>query len=364
MKTTLFSSRSFGRIFLGAALLLPVFVSCNKDNPTGGGGSAPQPPYFSEGKYLVLNNGNWGSNDASLGRWEDAGKTYYPGAFFGINKQHLGDLGQDMLVYGHKLYIAVSGSKKIFVTDLQLKLIRQIDPDNGQPRHLESCKGKVYVTLYEGYLAEIDTTTFQLRKVAVGDNPEGFAILGGKAYVANSGGMNYPDYGNTVSVVDLENFQVEKTLTVHDNPVGVWALGEKLFILSNGNYDYDHPDNYKAPKLQIYDGGSLSDSGFSDVSMCAQYGDMLYILKDAYGPDGAAVIKYSADEGGQGTFFPPTAKMLGAYSLSVTKDYLWLGTSNYKDPGEMQVWTREGQDFYASFGTQGLNPQKVVELPE
>ena len=363
MKTKFFATRPLGRLLLGAALALPLFVSCNKDNPAGNGGNG-EPPYFCEGKYLVLNNGNWGDNDASLGRWEDAGKTYYPGAFFGVNKQHLGDLGQDVLVYGSKVYLAVSGSKTIFVTDAQLRLISRINPDNCQPRHLESYDGKVYATLYEGYLAEIDTTTFQLRKVDVEDNPEGFAILGGKAYVANSGGMNYPDYGTTVSVVDLENFQVEKTLTVHDNPVGVWALGEKLFILSNGNYDYDHPDNYKAPKLQVYEGGSISDSGFSDVSMCAQYGDMLYILTGAYSSEGATVVKYSAGEGEQGSFFPPTAHILGAYSLSVTEDYLWVGTSNYKDPGEMQVWTREGQDFYASFGTQGLNPQKVVELPE
>lgn len=343
---------------LAAALLLAL-LACNKtDFPVAPGGG--ETPYFCEGRYLILNNGAWGNNDASLGRWQDSGKTYYSGAFYGVNKQHLGDLGQDMLVYGSKVYIAVSGSKKIFVTDLDLHLLATINPDNCQPRQMVSHEGKVYATLYEGFLAEIDTTDYSLRKVAVGDYPEGVAILDGKAYVACSGGLNHPNYGKTMDVVNLENWIKFMSLNVNDNPVGVWAYGSYVYILSNGNYG-DAP-----AMLQVYStsAGTVTDTGYANVSLCAQFGDILYVLTDAYSEGGAKIHKHAmATNAWQGQFLPTETNIQKAYSLSATKDYLWIGLSDYDTPGEMWVWSRDGQESYARFGTAGLNPQKVAELP-
>ena len=351
MKKNLNDSRFF-RILLLAALVLPALASCKKEEQGAGGNE--DTPFAFTGQYLVLNNGKWGNNDASLGCWEDQSKTYYPGVFYGVNKQHLGDLGQDMIVYGSKVYIAVSGSKKIFVTDKALNLLQTINPDNCQPRHLEAYNGKVYATLYEGYLAEIDTTSYALRKMEVGDSPEGFAITGGRAYVACSGGMSYPNYGDKMVAVNLGSFTIELYITVNLNPQSVWAANGKVYILSWGNYA-DVP-----AKLQVYEYPSVTDTGYSGVYAGALYGDVLYLLCDTSNPDGAQVCRLSTSTGNDlGVFFP--SGIQGAYSLSVTKDYLWLGISDYVKPGTMQVWTREGQELYASFGTLGLNPQKVIE---
>lgn len=351
---------------LSAAAVLLALLACNKtDFPDNPGGGSSDEPYFCEGKYLVLNNGAWGNNDASLGRWQDSGKTYYSGAFYGVNKQHLGDLGQDMLVYGSKVYIAVSGSKKIFVTDLDLHLLATINPDNCQPRQMVSHEGKVYATIYEGFLAEIDTTDYSLRKVAVGDYPEGVAILDGKAYVACSGGLNHPDYGKTMDVVNLENWIKFMSLNVNDNPVGVWASGTNVYVLSYGNYKYTEPD-YAPAMLQVYStsAGTVTDTGYANVSLCARYGDILYVLTDAYSEGGAKIQMHAmASNTGQGQFLPAGTNIQKAYSLSATKDYLWIGLSDYVTPGEMWVWKREAQESYARFGTLGINPQKVAELP-
>lgn len=356
-----FSFRRLVRHLLLPAALLPIFASCNKDNR----GDTPA-PYFCEGKYLVLNNGDWGKNDASVGRWQDVKKVYYPNAFYQINNQHLGDLGQDAMVYGSKIYIAVSGSKKIFVTDLNLHLIRTINSDDMQPRQLAAAEGKVYATLYEGYLAEIDTTDFSLRKTKVGDYPEGVVVYNEKAYVANSGGLNYPDYGKTLSVVDLTSFQEETTLTVNDNPQGVWVVGNKLYVLSWGKYDYDLHD-YFPRKLQVYslDTKQLQDVDYDKPAMCALYGERLYVLADVSNMAGATVYIHNAQTNEKlGTFLTSEAQVTQACSLSVTKDYLWIGTSDYKTTGEMLVWNRETKARYASFDTAGINPQKVIELPE
>lgn len=351
-----FSFRRLVRHLLLPAALLPIFASCNKDNR----GDTPA-PYFCEGKYLVLNNGDWGKNDASVGRWQDVKKVYYPNAFYQTNNQHLGDLGQDAMVYGSKIYIAVSGSKKIFVTDLNLHLIRTINSDDMQPRQLAAAEGKVYATLYEGYLAEIDTTDFSLRKTKVGDYPEGVVVYNEKAYVANSGGLNRPDYGKTLSVVDLTLFQEEKTLTVKNNPCGLWRCNDRLYILSYGNYA-DIP-----AKLQVCVMGTdyVQDVDYASPAMCAIYGDRLYVLADAYNAAGATVYIHNAQTNEKlGTFLTSEAQVTQAYSLSATKDYLWIGTSDYKTTGEMLVWNRETPARYTSFDTAGINPQKVIELPE
>ena len=348
-----FSFRRLVRHLLLPAALLPIFASCEKE--------MPQTPYFCEGKYLVLNNGDWGKNDASVGRWQDVKKVYYPDAFYQTNNQHLGDLGQDVMVYGSKIYIAVSGSKKIFVTDLNLHLIRTINSDDMHPRQLAAAEGKVYATLYEGYLAEIDTTDFSLRKTKVGDYPEGVVVYNEKAYVANSGGLNYPNYGKTLSVVDLSSFQEEKTLTVNDNPCGLWSCNDRLYILSYGNYA-DVP-----AKLQVCVMGTdyVQDVDYTSPAMCAIYGDRLYVLADAYNATGATVYIHNAQTNEKlGTFLTSEAQVTQAYSLSATKDYLWIGTSDYKTTGEMLVWNRETPARYASFDTAGINPQKVIELPE
>lgn len=355
MKTHFNPARIF-RIILSAALLLPLSISCNKENP-----SIPEVPYFCDGNFYLLNNGKWGNNDASIGRFDDLTPAYYPSAFYGVNKQHLGDLGQDMLVYGSKIYIAVSGSKKIFVTDKDLKLIKTLDPDNCQPRHLEAYKGKLYVSLYEGYLAEIDTTTYQMRKVEVGDSPEGFCIdtNNGMAYVACSGGMSYPDYGNKVTIINLSSFSNEAIVTTNLNPQGVWCSNGKQYILSWGNYK-DVP-----AKLQIYKYPNVMDLPYENVYACALYGDILYIMTDIYSETGAKIIKHSTvDDSNQGNFLPSNANIQNAYSLSVTKSFVWIGISDYVNPGDMSVWNRTAGSLHRRFGTFGLNPQKAIELYE
>ena len=65
----------------------------------------------------ILNNGNYASNDASLALYNPDSKAISTNVFENANGKKLGDLAQDMLIYGGKMYIAVYNSKVIFVTD-------------------------------------------------------------------------------------------------------------------------------------------------------------------------------------------------------------------------------------------------------
>ncbi len=222
-------------------LLIPFLASCEKED------NNIEVPTVSYG-LTVLNQGSWSGNNAGLTYFNFADSLSYTDLFSGRNGRGLGDTGNDILRYGSKIYIAVSGSNTVEVVDLKGNSIKQIiskDASNQQEetRSLAAYNGKVYVTLFDGYVARIDTASLAIdNKVAVGNNPEGIAITNGKIYVANSGGMNYPNYDKTVSVIDVATFKELKKIEVVINPdkVQVDSYGD-VYVISNGNYGYATP---------------------------------------------------------------------------------------------------------------------------
>ena len=69
-----------------------------------------------------------------------------PDYFLAQNGRGLGDTAQDMIVYGDKMYITVSGENTIEVTDLHAKSIKQIETD-GQPRYMDRWLGEKSIYL-------------------------------------------------------------------------------------------------------------------------------------------------------------------------------------------------------------------------
>lgn len=177
----------------------------------------------------VLNEGNMGSNKASIDYVDFVSGQYIRNIYTERNPQvikELGDVGNDIQVYGSKLYAVINCSHKIEVMDAHsCKRIGQIDIPNC--RFIRFANGKGYVSTYVGPVSieqneqlgaiyEIDTATLAVtRKVTVGYQPDELVISGKWLYVANSGGYRLPDYDCTVSRIDLELFkQVQKTPVV------------------------------------------------------------------------------------------------------------------------------------------------------
>jgi len=107
-----------------------------------------------------------------------------------------------------------------------------------QPRYIDFHGGKAYVCSFDGTLAKIDTTTLQVEKlVNCGRNPDGICITNGKIYVSNSGGLNFPNYDNTVSVIDITSFQEIKKTIVGINPYKIASDSEgDVYVVTRGNY--------------------------------------------------------------------------------------------------------------------------------
>ncbi len=66
-----------------------------------------------DGTAYVLNEGNWGGNEASLSRIDLATGSITNNVFSAANGRDLGDVAQDLVVYGTKAYVTVSFSNTV-----------------------------------------------------------------------------------------------------------------------------------------------------------------------------------------------------------------------------------------------------------
>ena len=326
-------------LLLGAAVLL---ASCSKDN---------QQPEQKLSDVLIVNNGNWNSNDACISSYNLTTREVSSELFFAANGQRLGDLAQDIICYEDKILIAVSGSKIIFVCDSDLKIVAQI-MKGYSPRAFCIGDGKIYVSYYEGYLGEIDPSDWSVRTTHVGPNPEGVAYSKGKVYVANSGG-NVPGYDKTVSVVDTKSFKQIETIEVNTNPAKLAVYGETLYVTSFGNYK-DIP-----AKLQAV---SLSEKSVVDIpidgvnSMASNGNGSLWVLSGEYDENWTLTGKVSLVDAATakvtGTFAEGIAN---AYSISYSKGYIIVGASDYRTDGTVHIYKEDGT-LLTSVCSEGLNP--------
>ncbi|MGM9810874.1 MAG: DUF5074 domain-containing protein [Paludibacteraceae bacterium] len=204
--------------------------------------------------FYLLNEGNMGSNKATLDYYDYTTATYTRNIFNEANPditQGLGDVGNDLRIYGGKLYAVINCSNLIEVMDAPTaKHIAQINIPNC--RYLAFADGYGYCTSYAGpvqigntqigYVAKFDTATLRIVDTChVGFQPDGLEVVGTRLYVANSGGYLSPNYERTLSVIDLATFQVVDTIPVAPNLHRVQAdhLGQ-LWVNSRGDY-YDTP---------------------------------------------------------------------------------------------------------------------------
>ena len=345
---------------LTALFFSTVFISCNDDDdPT-------TELEVSVGAY-ILNNGTWGGNDANIVYYDFAKKTTGGDVFRSQNGQMLGDLGQDILIYGSKMYVTVYSSNVLNILDLDCNLIKSIQtggfPANLQgPRCLTAHNGKVYLTFYDsGHLATLDTTSLNIgNHVKVGYNPEGLAVANGKIYVANSGGNNYPDYDNTVSVINMNTFTVTKTIEVPINPtVMVKDNQDDVYFISMGNYG------------DILNTASRIDTRtdvvtkVGNATMMESAGDKLYMIYAQFGmlPEQVQYIEYDAinERVSKTNFITDGTTPQNPYSISYDRSTgnIYIGESDYFTNGTMNIYSSAGKK-QASFDTGGINPQKVV----
>lgn len=267
--------------------LLLALTACRKDAAVVPEETEQVAPPSDAMSFFLLNEGNMNMNKASLDRFDASGGVYHRNIFEASNPdvvRGLGDVGNDIKVYGSKLYVVVNISNKVEVLDLKTaRRIGKIDIQNC--RYITFDAGKAYVSSYEGAVGNtnkaegsilrIDTSTLSIEaRTKVGRQPEEMAIVGRKLYVANSGGYNPTNYERSVSVVDLEGFQEVRRIDVAENLHRVRAdqYGD-VYVSSRGDY-YGTPSN-----LFVIDSRTDQVKKVFDISTSNMWidGDMGYV---------------------------------------------------------------------------------------
>jgi len=238
-------------LIISVLLILLTFASCRSVEPQ------PEETVESVTSFYLLNEGSWGANNASLDFYDYQTNVYRKNIFSQVNPNvigGLGDVGNDLQLYGGKLYAVINTSGLVEVMDAKTaQHIGKVDIANC--RNINFYNGKAYVSSYAGasftdgnqvgFVAEIDTATLQiLRSVNAGFQPEEIEFLNGKMYVANSGGYT-TTFDNTISVIDLQTFTETKKITVAINLLNLRKDNYgKLYALGRGNYYDIDPDIY------------------------------------------------------------------------------------------------------------------------
>ena len=250
----------------------------------------PMPTTGIRGFYLV-NEGNMGSNKCTLDYF-DYFTGLYARNFYAERNPHvikeLGDVGNDIGIYGSKLYVVVNCSHKVEVMDARTGVrLGQIDIPNC--RYVRFHRGKAYVSAYvgpvlidpdapRGAVYQIDTLSLKATaKVTVGYQPEEMEVVDDYMYVANSGGYRAPDYDNTVSVIQMVDFK-----QIRQIPVGINLHRlkkdryNKLWVSSRGDYMTRPSRLYVLDKKPGFNEMTVTDTLALACYNMAIHGDSLY----------------------------------------------------------------------------------------
>lgn len=324
------------------------------------------PEYTSIDGFYLLNEGNMGSNKATLDYYDYTTGVYTRNIYGNANPsvpKEMGDVGNDLKIYGSKLYAVINCSNKIEVMDVRTtKRIGQIEIPNC--RYIQFHEGYAYVTSYagpveinpnyeqKGFVAKIDTATLQeVDRCIVGFQPDELDIANGKIYVANSGGYMVPRYENTVSVIDLATFSEEERIEVAINLHRVKCDRHgKLWISSRGDY-YDTES-----KLYCYDTRKKRIERVLNVPSTNMWldGDSLYVVSAQWSYTSMsneitnAIIDVKKMEKVCDNFIKDgTDKEIKIpYGIAVnpiTKDIYVTDAKNYVNPGYLHCYGQDGK---------------------
>ena len=324
------------------------------------------------GLYL-LNEGNMGSNKASLD-YLDFERGYYVRNLYSERNPHqikeLGDVGNDCLIYGSKLYLVINCSNKLEILDAKSGVsLGKVDIPNC--RYLVAHKGSIYVSAYvapvslnnpnaeKGAVYRIDTLDYKItERCEVGYQPEEMAVYGDILYVANSGGYMAPNYDDTFSVISLQ----DNTHMTHEDQVHVainlhhlkFDKYGQMWLTSRGDYE-DTPSNIfcitKANGSFDYDQIKPLNIPVTNFDIV---GDSLYYYSVAwsnytlentisYGIINIKTKKKVTDnfitDGTQSTITIP----YGIKVHPVTKDIYVTDAKNYVSSGTLRCYSKEGK---------------------
>lgn len=312
--------------------------------------------------FYVLNEGNMGANKATLDYFDYVQSRYirnlYPERNPGIVLE-LGDSGNDIAVYGARLYAVINGSNKVEVLDAGTAIsVGHVDV--ASPRFLAFDENYCYVSSYvggegdKGSVVRFKRETLEVEGlVSVGLAPEEMVIADGYLYVANSANFATGEFDNTISVIRLSDFTVQGSITVDINLHRLRTDADgNLWVSSRGNY-YDVPSNlYKLERKGVNSYGEPQALDV-DCSNFAIYNGKLYYYGVAYDENWNATNYYGVVDVATAKVVSDNfitdgteSRIMSPYCIAVQPsngDIFITDARNYVSSGALYCYSPEGK---------------------
>lgn len=292
--------------------------------------------------------------------------------FLFVNNRSLGDTGNDMKVYGSKLWIVMNVSSQIEVLDLKsgisIKRIAFFNENNvpRQPRYITFSENKAYICSFDGTVARIDTSSLTVEAITrVGRNPDGIAVANGKLYVSNSGGLEKANYDSTISVVNLNSFSEIKKINVGINPF-------KLDVDSKGDVYSVVRGNNSTVKASFCRISSQSDEVIQTFNNLPALNfiiknDTAYLYSFNYSNNSYWVKTFDCktEQIISENFISDGTTLVRPFGIYIhpNNGHVYLTDAlNYTIKGDLYCFNRNGKLQY-KVESVGLNPSTLVALP-
>ncbi|PWA05358.1 YncE family protein [Flavobacterium psychrotolerans] len=350
---------NFKKVIL-LALLSPIFlVSCTKDEDP----IIETPLGAYDNGILILNQGGFNKGNASISYLSNDFSTLQNNIFSLVNPTLiLGDVAQNMAIYGDLAFIVANISNKIEVVNrYTMAHVATITTGMNNPRYIAFANGKGYVTNWgngssvsDDFVAVLDLTNYTVSgTISVVEGPDKIIENNGYLYVAHSGGFGY---GNTISVINTISDAVTSTINVGDVPNSMEINNGSLYVLCEGKSSWSGAET--AGELDKVDLGTNTVTSSINFSLTAHPSNLDIDNEKLYYTSGSSV--YSM--GIAATTLPTSALLTISaqggntiYSFAVKNNYIYVG-----DAGDFsangKVFTYFSSGTYVHSHTVGVIP--------
>lgn len=338
-------------VYLLSLALLINFTSCEEDSEND---------IKVEGIYIV-NEGQFGNNNGSISLLDPETYAVSNDYFHQQNDRSLGDIVQGLSFSSNKGFIVVNNSQKMEIVDKEtfetidvvenLSYPRQFQPIDDEKGYLtdgSSADGS------NGYVLVINLESYEITdSIEVGRGPESMLMLNDKVFVTNAGGYSI---GNSVSVINTNNDEVEENIEVHDMPTDIVAdKNNNVWVYSKGNYETE-------------DGGMLTKINSSDYSTeefeigtIGSYGNYLLSIdgekENLYYVGTEGVYRMNIEESSLPDE-PVIDKLPYGIEINPANGDIYCLINNSDTKGNVEVFNK---DYESTESTEvGFNPNAVV----
>ncbi|MCG9972633.1 YncE family protein [Christiangramia crocea] len=345
-------------------LLSLVFFFNSCDDDTDCCPPLPEEEAEFESGIFVLNEGNFGSGNASVSFIDKDMEQMESKVFMNINGSELGDTAQSIELYEDFAIIVVNVSNKIEVVNrYTFESLATIDTELMNPRYAEVTGNKIYVSNWgdgmdpdDDFVAVFDLADFSfIKSISVAEGPEKVLAVNEKLFVAHTGGFSF---NNIVSVINTGNNEVEDEIEVGDLPNSMVVDGSNLWVLSGGKPSYAETETAgKLSNIDVSNNQVVEEFDFPDSSMHPN--NLSLEGSDVYLTIGKTVYSYNMSTMQPSSEFKlEEPALLYGFEIHNGKIYVASPNADFTGDGMLYVYNLSDGNLTDQFSA-GINPNGI-----